>query len=215
MLTFNPDTHEYFHFERELASVTKILGATGIYNDKWYGKDPIHRARGKAVHLACRLIDADEYDEAGTHELIVPYARQYLNFKERTGFRGMMWEVAFAHTAMGFAGTLDVPGLDRHDEPWLIDIKSGQMPDLVGVQLAGYGHLVEEGVWMEQDITTPNWLGKFRRDNPKERFRKKCLVLPGGDTSEGQLKSFDEQRWVTVWRSCLTNYNIRKEFGKL
>jgi hypothetical protein len=217
-LSFDVEKHKYFYGDRQLASVTKILEAVGLLKSGPWFNDPSHRQRGTAVHLACSLIDAGEYDEAGTHPLILPYARQYAAFRADTGFRGMQWEASFAHLDLGFAGTLDVAGLERDRELWLVDIKTGQMPLAASVapQLAGYEDLVCNGWTIPRpDSDRNSWLIEYRRANPKVKIRRKCLCLPGGDAPKGVLRSFDEPRWIAVWRSAVTIYNIRKEHGLL
>jgi hypothetical protein len=219
-LSFRDSDHTYWAGERELASVTRVLDATGMKPKFYKSLDPSYRQRGTAAHLACFLVGLGEYDEESTHPEIRPFARQFATFMEETGFKPLTMECGFAVPDLGVAGRRDMDGLDKHSEPWALDLKTGSMPPdiYVATQLAGYDHTLIDGVRIygeDEDPLQLNWLQKFVRDNKKARFRRKCLNLPGGDAARGTLKSFDEPRWATVWRSCLNNFNIRREYGQL
>jgi hypothetical protein len=219
-LSYRDSDHTYWHGDRELAGVTSILEATGIAPQFYRNLGPEYRQRGTAGHLAVFYVALGEYDEDSTHPAIRPFARQFMAFQEDTGFRPMIMECAYANVNLGIAGRLDMAGLDRHEEPSIVDLKTGSLPPdiYVATQLAGYDHLLTEGVRIpspDSDNLTLNWAEKLIRDNPKLRFKRKCLHLPGGDAPRGTLKSFDQPKWASVWRSCITNYNARKEAGLL
>jgi hypothetical protein len=217
-LRYEDSTHQYFHGDRELTSVSVVMEKTGMIPEAYRFLKPEYRLRGTAVHTCATLICEGTYDESATHELIVPFGRQFQAFIEDIGFRPMVWECAYGHTALGFAGRFDLAGLDRHDTPLLVDIKTGSsLPPMVGVQLAAYDHLLTEGVRIcpDSDRLTLNWAEKFNKENPKARFKKRALMLPGGDVARGTLKSFDEPKWSAIWRGALTVHNARKEAGLL
>jgi hypothetical protein len=217
-LRYEDATHQYFHGDRELASVSFVMEKTGMIPEAYRFLKPEYRLRGTAVHTCAALICEGVYDESSTHPFIVPFGRQFQAFIDDVGFRPKVWECAYAHTTLGFAGRFDLAGLDRHDTPLLVDIKTGTaLPPMVGVQLAAYDHLLTEGVRIcpASDRLILNWAEKFIRDNPKVRFKKRALLLPGGEVPRGTLKSFDEPRWNTIWRSALTVHNARREAGLL
>lgn len=207
-LSFDPETHEYRHGERRLASVTGILREVGLYDAHRFSK-PQDRQRGEAVHLACRLIDAGTYDPASTHELIRPFAEQYQRFLDSTGFRALAWEVPMADVDLGVAGTWDTLGIGNVDELWLVDVKSGTVPNLVGVQLAGYEMLIRRGklICPDPDIQ------KVIEDSRNLHIRRKSLNLATNNGRE-RLRSHDERTWDQVWQAAVTIYNTKLKYGK-
>ncbi len=177
-LAFEPLAHSYLIDGRRVASVTEVLRHVGYYDPSRYGHDPKYRQRGSAVHAACRLMDSGRYDEQQTHEEIRPYAKQYAEFLALTGFVARAWEVAMIDTEKQVGGTLDIIGECR-GEIWLIDIKSGGLPNLVGVQLAAYEDLLMSATMLDNaemaDFQNVEFLEYTRRN--KSRIRRKSLQL--------------------------------------
>jgi hypothetical protein len=201
-LVFNPDDHSYSIGSRELPSVTQILKATGLYVS-FYAKEE-HRQRGEAVHHACRLICEGRYTEEGTHEIVRPFARAFSKFVSRTGYRMMGAERPMASLRLGFAGTPDNWGLVGNSM-WLIDVKTGSLPAAVPVQLAAYRMLMAAqpmgDLWPASAVVSP--LGLHAR------------AVQLCDDESYNISAYDESRWESIWKSCLTVYQARKEFNLL
>lgn len=196
MVEFRESTHQYYTGTgRELPSVTKILGMLGIYKS-WYATED-HRFRGQAVHTACRLINTGQYSEAGTHPKIVPYARAFQQFVLETGYKSIGGEEPMGSAELGYAGTPDDWGWVG-DELWLIDLKSGVAPGLVGLQLAAYRKLMQSAY--------PNLvISKMRALQLEKDGRMKVKPLFPDSNAH----------WGSLWQSCFNVYQIRKEHGLL
>ena len=210
---FEHASHEYYADDRRLPSVTEIMRAVGFAGEYRF-LDRKYRDRGHAVHLACQLVDLKIYDRSRTHPEIVPYVDQYEGFVKLTGFKGRVWELALADPKAGFAGTLDVIG-EAHGELWLVDIKSGQLPKSVGVQVAAYDSLVSGGghiINMNLDPEKREWFMEARRQ--KTRLKRKSLQLEN-KPGPGTIRSWDESKWSAWWNASLTCYHGRASIGML
>jgi hypothetical protein len=197
-LTFDALTHTYAVGSRELPSVTKILRACSLYSS-FYAKEE-DRQRGEAVHHACRLICEGRYREEGTHARVIPYARAFQKFVSRSGYRHLGAERPMASLRLNFAGTPDLWGTagdPSSSHIWLLDLKSGTLPQSVGIQLAAYKMLMADQPVQERVLVT-----QLRAINLSD------------DESYG-VSAYDEPRWEAVWRSCLTVYQCRKDFNLL
>jgi hypothetical protein len=214
-LSFDAATHEYRVGERRLPSVTEIMRVVGFASDYRFNADRKYRDRGHAVHMACQLVDANNYDRSRTHPEIVPYVDQYEGFVKLTGFKGRVWELALADPKAGFAGTLDVIG-EARGELWMIDLKSGAtLPKAVGVQTAAYDSLVSGNghiINMDLDPATREWFMEARRQ--KTRLKRKSLQLEA-KPGPGTLRGWDESEWVAWWASALVTYHGRRKLGML
>ncbi len=211
-ITFSEAGHEYRADGRLLTSVTTILKAVGLYDSHQY-TDPKHKHIGSAVHRVCQLIDTGRYDVAATHEEIRPFGLAYQRFAADTGFKGLFWEQGFGDPIMGVAGTFDTIG-QVDGEFWMLDFKKGNVPDLVPVQLAAYESLVAAAVPINA------FSGDVQGWTHRTSHKKKALRLEasGKYTLLSRTKRdvpYDDPRWKQVWRSAITMYQVRKEYGRL
>lgn len=204
-LAFDPIKHEYTDGTRKLVSVTEVLRVVG-YAEDYSRYAEKYRQRGQAVHRACALADADRLDLETTHTEIVPFVKQYLNFKHDTGFVGLTWEFGMVDQEQGVAGTADVLGRNPDGDLWLVDLKSGTIPKCVGVQLAGYLELGKKGKLIEDNPVLDKLL-------KTEKIIPKSLNLP--TDGKYSLRSHPEPRHVVRWRAAVTVYHAREEFGTL
>jgi hypothetical protein len=141
-LDFVVSEHRYYlDGERELPSVTTILKEQGLINADWFTEEA--RLRGDYVHLACRMVDDDELDDATLDPKILPYVDAYRKFLAVTQPDWTYVEHRVFDEVLGYAGTLDRAGMVQGTK-YLIDIKSGTVPSSVGPQTAAYRRCLPE-----------------------------------------------------------------------
>lgn len=208
---FDHGKHAYTAGDLEMASVTSVLKAVRLYSDYKF-LDRRYRQRGTAVHQGCALVESGEYDEDSTHEEIRPYVLRYQEFVAETGFKGIAWELGMINSVMGVGGTLDVIG-KIGDELTLIDVKSGECPKFVGVQLAAYEHLFMTG----KLIPSPNLdesqltaLARIRRDKPKIR-RRSLQLTP----EKYHCRPHDDPGSMAIWINAASMYNVWRKHDLL
>jgi hypothetical protein len=131
-LVFVRESHQYFMDDRELVSVTRVMGAAGMFKDEWFSAEC--RDRGARVHAACcRLDDGLPV----TDPIAQPYVAAYLNFKTDLGPVWSHVESPVYDEVLGYAGTLDRAGVVG-GQKYVIDLKTGEVPPSVGPQTAAY-----------------------------------------------------------------------------
>jgi len=222
-LVFDPVRHDYLADGRALPSNTEILRHMGLYSDYSFA-EPVHRYRGKAVHDGCAVIDgggeptlelppnpAEEILEAA-HDIETGYWPAFSDFCRKEKFRGICWEVALIDPIWGFAGMLDCLGFCGDDPIMrLVDIKSGEVPVLVGAQLAGYELLIRRGKpckgYSLHPLVSPGVVLK----KMALRLSKDGRYKPFYETPKG--RPYDDTYWTTLFRSALNCYNARMEYG--
>lgn len=150
-LKFDEDSHTYEVAGIKRSSVTDLLKKNGLNKGLIYATDE-HRWRGHAVHEMMKLHHKGTLDEINLDEDLRPYLRAWRRFVGETGFSTMGFEKPLYHPVLNYAGTPDVWGRVGK-EIWLPDYKSGTVPRVTGLQLAGYemlliacGEIPEKGI---------------------------------------------------------------------
>lgn len=139
-IDFVQSEHRYYlNGERELPSVTTVLKAQGLIDDRWFTEQA--RLRGDYVHLACRMLDDDELDEGTIDPGISPYLDAYRSFLAIAKPSYVYVEHRVFDPVYGYAGTLDRAGTVC-GEPTVLDIKTGGVYPSVGPQVAAYRRLL-------------------------------------------------------------------------
>ena len=150
-IEFEPESHTYKLDGTPTPGVTKMMSEMGLSNAAQWA-DERSRNRGRAVHLACNYVDDGSYDPDSTHPELRPYVDEYSyavqKFKARPVPNGS--ELLVASKMLWACGILDNLW-EVGTELWLIDLKTGSMPALVGVQLAGYKQMLKETYGIEVD----------------------------------------------------------------
>jgi hypothetical protein len=142
VITFDAAAHRYALSDgRELPSVTTILKAQGLIDDTWFTDTA--RLRGDFVHLACRMLDDDELNEATVDEAIRPYLDAYRAFVRTAKPEWTYIEHRVFDAVLGYAGTLDRAGVVGGHR-LLVDLKSGGIYPSVGPQTAAYRRCLPE-----------------------------------------------------------------------
>ncbi len=123
-LTFDKEKHVYTYDGKTVASVTHVLKASGLIDDRWF--DDLSRERGKAVHKAVSLSLINDLDYAGLHAMIKPYVDAFLKFKSLVKFEPIikLCERRQINLQYNYAGTPDIV-CTLNNRPALIDIKTG------------------------------------------------------------------------------------------
>lgn len=140
-LQFVEAEHRYFLDDQELPSVTTVLKAAGLVDDRFYTEEA--RTRGSYVHLACQLLDEGDLDRATLDPIVAPYVAAYEQFLAVARPQWTHIEHRVCDAVYGYAGTLDRAGT-LNGELMLVDIKSGSVPPFVGPQTAAYRRCLSE-----------------------------------------------------------------------
>lgn len=172
-VTLEPNEHRYFTDSgKEVVGVTTMLEEMGLYRIPPQAK-VIHRARGKAVHDGTVAVDERTWDKAATSPLIVPFIEAYERFTLDFDFRPTHIEQVVYSVKYGLAGTLDRigvihnPSSEHYRKRVLVDIKSGDPPPSVAIQMALYRYLAKECLGVTVDECWALWVkadGRYRRE---------------------------------------------------
>lgn len=232
-LEFSAEKHEYYLDGRRVPSVTGIQRISGLVSAYSFD-DPLHSFRGHAVHSGCALLDQggdpwfgvegmdqrnprySEYVQVA-HDINHGYLPAYRKFRERTGFQGFTYELGMIHPTLQFGGTLDVCG-ECGDEIWLVDLKSGILPDLVPVQLAAYHMLIREGLPIDPEHPGLGWLKEVVKSGRKILRKAVRLEKDGTDTLfsfTSKRDHYDSRMFDVSWAGAISNYNLRAKYGFL
>jgi hypothetical protein len=186
ILRFDPNGHRYFVGNRELPSVTTVLGASFPF---FAGESAMEaaRRRGRIVHKISELDDRVELDESTVPDDLVPFLEGWRSFRRNSGFvpdvDGI--EVQKHHSIFGYAGTIDRIGRDSRNRRILLDIKTGGRYPQYRLQLAAYLNLLS---------------------NPADYIRL-CVVLDDSGRFGVEEYPRDFRDDFETFVSCLTLYN--------
>lgn len=237
-LSFNIEEHEYRIDGYRVPSVTGVMRIMGLVSSFSFD-DPIHSFRGHAVHHGCALIDQNiqpppwfvikddvispadpkysEYVQVAS-DINHGYLPAYRAFKARTGFQGFCYECVMFHPVLRFGGTFDVIG-ECGDEIWLVDLKSGVLPELVPVQLSAYEMLIRNGVPLHGDHAGFDWVKQIVLQGERKIRRVAVRLTKDGtdtmfsETSKGT--SYDSREFDNSWKAAISLYNMRQSYGFL
>lgn len=140
--TFDAPTHTYRVDGHMVPHVTGIIAAV----ESFYGVPPatleFASERGRAVHLACELLDQNDLDESSIDPEVAPYLAAYRAFIEDAKPEWSAIEKPVYCVRYRYAGTLDRVGILRGlkgSPQAVVDIKcvAGLSP-ATGLQLAAY-----------------------------------------------------------------------------
>lgn len=132
---FDEEKHLYYSGGKVVPSVTNILLSEGFIDSSWFTEWA--REKGTFVHLMCHLDDINDLDESTVDLVLIPYLFAYRQFKIDSGFVVEASEVPLYCEAYQFAGTPDKVG-KLNGSPAIIDLKSGVVDPVVGLQLSFY-----------------------------------------------------------------------------
>lgn len=182
-LEFDAEGHVYRFKGRVVPGVTSILEPLQFLDGVPWSILEAAREFGTHVHLACHLHNIGQLDEELLDPALKPYLAGWKEFLDNSGFVVTSSEQRVYHSQLGYAGTADAFGT-MIDTTWVIDIKSGVVPDTVGAQLAAYQQAYE----------------------PRPR-RRMCVQLIGdGDYRVHEQKDLSD---FALFQSALNIYKFR------
>lgn len=133
MLEFEEESHTYFWNGEVVPSVNQILQDVGLIDTSFMRGGA---ERGKAVHLACQILD--EGDEVDVAPEIEGYVQAFRKFKTENLYKPILIESKVYHEKLKYAGTLDRTCC-LNEIPTILDIKTSQsIQRYVGLQIAAY-----------------------------------------------------------------------------
>lgn len=172
VFTFDEETHVYRLDGVPIPSVTQAIAEAGM-SDWVKHVDPdvlqYTSERGKAMHRAIHLLNADELDPESVDPVVAPRIETYQRFLLECDFTPLYSEKPGYHAQLKYAGTPDVVGWMRNDL-CVVDYKSGCVPAGVALQLAGYCGLLEGGPFRRYSLALTD-KGTYRlREYPLAEF---------------------------------------------
>lgn len=195
-VSYEDSSHVYLDAQgKRLPSVTSIIRE--VFQTGSFGYSEDARMRGDAVHFACQLISEGRYVEQRVHPTIQPFGRAWRAYTLDCGYVSEWWERPLA-SRFGFAGKPDTKGAaGAGHEPMVLDVKSGQRPAWVGLQLAGYDMLIQENF-----SGTP----KLKRRAVQLQADERYTVHTGVNIPGNGFVPFDDSRCEVWWASALNVY---------
>ena len=142
-LTYEDEAHVYRYDGNVVASVTQVLGETGMVDSTFY--TPAAAQRGRFLHKMCNLYDTGRLDWKTVDDRLMPFFLGYQKFLEDTKFDIALSETPLYHPLYSYAGTLDRLGrmVVRQKTAWVLaDLKTGGLHPATALQTAGYKELV-------------------------------------------------------------------------
>jgi len=116
--------------------VTNGLVAAGLVDTSWFTDEA--RVRGTYVHKAAELLDRNNLDESSLDPVIAPYIDAYRAFLRDARPEWDYIEHRVEDRTMGYVGRLDRAGTAGRLGRFVLDIKSGAVFPVTGLQLAAY-----------------------------------------------------------------------------
>lgn len=136
--TFDESTHQYRIGGQIVHSVTQVLKHAGHVDETWY--TPAHADRGTYVHLACTYYDQGILDWSSLDPQLKGYVDAWVKFRRAMPVNFEIIEEPFWNEQYGFAGTID-RAWKQGSDTIICDIKTGQFPEWLSLQLGGYSIL--------------------------------------------------------------------------
>lgn len=180
-LTFDIESHTYRYAGKIVPGVTRVLEPLQMLQGVPWAVLEAARDFGTNVHLACHLWNQGELDVATLDPFLIPYLKGWIAFVQETGFVVTASEQRLFNRSLQYAGTADVLG-EWQRTSWVADIKSGIVPDTVGLQTAAYQQAAD----------------------PRPR-RRLCVQLLG----DGDYK-LHEQRDLSDFHNFISALNVYK-----
>lgn len=137
-MIFNSDRHEYSDNGIIIQSVTQLLKAAGIIDDRFFSAEA--RDRGSAVHELCeRYANGERYDNIGRELASLEYVNAFASWQHDSKAYALRTEsiIHGEHNGKRYAGRCD--GLfEIRGQRVLVDFKTGAPVEWHSYQLAAY-----------------------------------------------------------------------------
>lgn len=189
--TFDERKHEYRISGVVVPSVTQIIGAAGLSGLDRVPADLLERnaAFGKAVHKAVELKCQEKLDYSTLDEALKPYVEQWDKFCNDFGYVSHMQEYRAVSHSLRVGFCIDNIGYAKSYRH-IVDLKTGTAKPSDIIQACAYGYL----------YPTDRILLLYLR---ADRYRVVAIT------------DRERKRVETVFLSCLSIYNFKKEKGLL
>jgi hypothetical protein len=188
VIDFEPTGHTYSIAGRRIPGVTSVIEPL----ERFIGVDPAvleyASERGRAVHLACDLVDEDDLDREALDPVLVPYVEAYERFRSELRPEWEAVEQVVYSERYGYAGRLDragcLYGIKNQAPRVVLDIKTvAALSPVTGLQLAAYAEAYDPD----------------RRRTPPRRFA--LQIKPDGTY---RLQEYRERSDLSVFLAQLT-----------
>lgn|SRR5574340_48203 len=140
-LDFNEAEHRYTVDGRDVPSVTQVISR--VFPELYAHSGDFAKQRGSIAHKAIALDLEGVLDEDSVSPVIAPYLAAARRFLAESHIKVMAFERRLYSPTYGYAGTLDVIGLDGKS-PALWDWKTGAPGWQAGLQTAAYVQMWQE-----------------------------------------------------------------------
>jgi len=137
-MTFDPGRHEYREGEEIISSVTQILVAAGVIDDRWYTEES--RERGSAVHQLCERYALGERTSSTGYNLeSYEYINAFAAWMRDKQVSTIKTEAVIYGEVLGrrYAGKYDLLA-DIGGRRILVDFKTGGKAKWHHIQIAAY-----------------------------------------------------------------------------
>ncbi|NBW10802.1 MAG: hypothetical protein EBR82_22520 [Caulobacteraceae bacterium] len=136
MLTFEPDTHTYRWNGAKRPSVTQVMRAGGLIDERWFNDAAAWR--GSVVHKCCELDDKGTLNEASVDPMAAGYLEGWRKWKRNFGWSAIAVEKFKYHPHLQYCGTPDRVMRGNDGYLCIVDIKTGVPSKAAAIQTAGY-----------------------------------------------------------------------------
>lgn len=136
MITFKPDTHQFFSGDREVPGVTSIIRAAGLMGT--WQVDPWYMKRGEYVHTATALLDEGKLDFDTLDAEVRPFVECYKKFLETSKCDILESELVVSDSTESYAGIIDRVVQFPDGSRAALDLKCGSKQAWHWLQVAAY-----------------------------------------------------------------------------
>jgi hypothetical protein len=148
VLTFDPQSHDYFVDGQNYPSVTELLDAAGLTPDySIIAPAVLQHARQRGLHVdqCCDLVDQNDLDFRSVHPEAIPFLEAWLRFREYEGYTPLASQVPLYNADWGYCGTADSVGVLPGARPVIVERKTtARMAATYALQVAAYAL---DGMW--------------------------------------------------------------------
>lgn len=191
------EQHVYRVRGRIVAGTTSIISRAGLIDPRWFTEES--RQRGRIVHKIAELEDRGKLDMSSIDPRLTGYAEAYRKFKRETRFRPFLIEWRFHDRVLDVCGTLDRLGEAFDNDVLLVDLKTGDVAEWVGLQLVSY----ERGVLAHPGA--PDYLADplSKKTRKYRSIKRRALQLRNDGTYK--LHPFDSPKEMAEWGGFVTS----------
>jgi hypothetical protein len=136
-IEFDESSHLYLVKGKEKRSVTGILTESGV-SDYDFPNAEYWMRRGQELHDFCTLIAKREIDWFDVPSSYLPLLRYFESWYDENVQELLAAETPLYNQTLDYCGKFDLLARLHDGRKALIEIKSGELPDWVGLQMVAY-----------------------------------------------------------------------------